>query len=742
MKRKLALFMVLALVVSLLPMNVFAASDNGVNKVPTVADDHEFDEDDAPMLKIEEDDDEEFEGESQTFVLKLDNAEWDEDDVDLIQDNFDSNDDSAELYAQYISSTRMQIELLVDDATARWVKIPLVAELQGEGAAKVIIEDKGSAVSSDTITFAYGSGGDTSVTIDDTVDFRDTVEIENIVIEENVIDTFDNDSTEINLKILDNDMSWEEAGTVSFTGGFDVVDHDVDADDVDDNVLTITVANIYGGGAGSTLGTITFDGLEIDPGDANYGEVKVKVYGDDVTTETITVGDFIDYAVTVEADDDEEDLPVLFTGDLNEDYEDMVADAADLEAEDADVDDVDGEENELSPLVFEETVAESWIINRETKVEFEDWVKIIDVDVTDSTNVVDSEGNDVDDADMDYDIGDSEFSFDNLEADVTTDTMDLELTIYVSVEADHGDDDIIATVSGKSLDQDYEVKLATVVAPLTFEVEVADVVIGVQDQPTGNIVVTEYEEEVLEDEEEVTATLDADDGMEWAATPDAEVTKGDLTIDDVEKDEEIVTVIIDNESTEVSTFEISGFEVDADRTVPEGAFNITLGGSLIKNYEEDGEAFFFDTDNFVDVQYVRIITPADKDVQAAETVAFTIDAMEYKIGETVVTMDVAPYIDSANRTMLPLRAFANALGVADTDILWNGTERSVTIFKGDAVVKVVIGQMSFMKNGVSVPMDTMAVIKDGRTFLPVRALGQALGGQIGWDAATRTVTID
>ena len=50
--------------------------------------------------------------------------------------------------------------------------------------------------------------------------------------------------------------------------------------------------------------------------------------------------------------------------------------------------------------------------------------------------------------------------------------------------------------------------------------------------------------------------------------------------------------------------------------------------------------------------------------------------------------------------------------------------------------------MSFMKNGVSVPMDTKSVIKEGRTFLPVRALGQALGAQIGWDSATRTVTID
>ncbi len=160
------------------------------------------------------------------------------------------------------------------------------------------------------------------------------------------------------------------------------------------------------------------------------------------------------------------------------------------------------------------------------------------------------------------------------------------------------------------------------------------------------------------------------------------------------------------------------------------------------NYNDDGDDFRFDTSSIVSKAFVNVITPADSDVKAAETVAFTIDAMEYKVGDTVVTMDAAPFIDASNRTMLPLRAFANALGVADTDILWNGTERSVTIFKGDAVVKVVIGEMSFMKNGVSVPMDTMAIIKDGRTFLPVRALGQALGADIGWDAATRTVTID
>ncbi len=50
--------------------------------------------------------------------------------------------------------------------------------------------------------------------------------------------------------------------------------------------------------------------------------------------------------------------------------------------------------------------------------------------------------------------------------------------------------------------------------------------------------------------------------------------------------------------------------------------------------------------------------------------------------------------------------------------------------------------MSFMKNGVAVPMDTNAVNMNGRTMLPLRAIGQAMGATIVWDEATRTVTVN
>jgi hypothetical protein len=650
-----------------------------------------------------------------------------------------------------------------EDGNEQWIKIPMVAELEGEGAAKVTIDAKDSAVTEGTYTFANGSDGNTTASIDDTKTFRDTVTIENVVIEENVINTFGDTTgtaTEVSLKLLDSDFEWETTGTLTFSGGFDHVAIPMTdgAVTIDGNELDVDVTAIYGAGetAGTTRGTMTFEGLQVNPdSDASYGEVKIKVYGDEVTSETLVIGEYVDYTVTVKADDDEEDLPVLYAGELDGyTVYDKAAAAYDTANEIKDlVEAGDADAHKLSPLVIEEEVAKSWIISRETKIEFPDWVEIIDVDITSVTNIDEDDGTDVTTAEdagsagngdwnLSYSPGDSDVTFENLDAEDEEATMDIELTFYVSVEADAAGD-IIATVSGKSIGEEHEVKLGTAVAPITAEVEIMDVKIGVQDQATGKITITEYEEEVLNDAEEIEIILDTEDGLDWSATPDADVTKGDMTIDDVEKNSGTITVTIDDESTETSTFEVTGFEVDVNRVVPEGDFNVAIGGnSIVKNYEADGDWFAFDTDTVVDVKYVRIITPAPGDTQAGEQVTFTIDAMEYKIGEEVITMDAAPFIDASNRTMLPLRAFANALGVADENIVWNGTERSVTIFKGDAVVKVIIDQMSFMKNGVSVPMDTSAVIKNGRTFLPVRALGQALGADIGWDAATRTVTID
>ncbi len=101
--------------------------------------------------------------------------------------------------------------------------------------------------------------------------------------------------------------------------------------------------------------------------------------------------------------------------------------------------------------------------------------------------------------------------------------------------------------------------------------------------------------------------------------------------------------------------------------------------------------------------------------------------------------DVTPFINADGRTMLPIRAIAEALGA---DVQWDESTQTATLILGDKTVKVTIGQNSILVNGSPVAMDTVAAVKDGRTVLPVRAVGEALGAQIGWDEQTKTVSIE
>jgi hypothetical protein len=101
--------------------------------------------------------------------------------------------------------------------------------------------------------------------------------------------------------------------------------------------------------------------------------------------------------------------------------------------------------------------------------------------------------------------------------------------------------------------------------------------------------------------------------------------------------------------------------------------------------------------------------------------------------------DVKPFVNADGRTMLPIRAISEALGA---QVQWDNATQTATLTQGEKIVKVPIGQKIIDVNGTQVPMDTAAVVKDGRTLLPVRAVGEALGAKIGWDQQTGTVSVD
>jgi len=53
-----------------------------------------------------------------------------------------------------------------------------------------------------------------------------------------------------------------------------------------------------------------------------------------------------------------------------------------------------------------------------------------------------------------------------------------------------------------------------------------------------------------------------------------------------------------------------------------------------------------------------------------------------------------------------------------------------------------IGNKNYEVNGQQKQMDTVALLKESRTFVPVRFVSEALGATVKWNANIRTVYID
>ncbi len=69
------------------------------------------------------------------------------------------------------------------------------------------------------------------------------------------------------------------------------------------------------------------------------------------------------------------------------------------------------------------------------------------------------------------------------------------------------------------------------------------------------------------------------------------------------------------------------------------------------------------------------------------------------------------------------------------DVGWDGTEQKVTIKLGKNTVEVWIGKTNGKINGKPYPIpDGVApVIKRGRTFVPIRFIAEALDCYVGWN---------
>lgn len=100
-----------------------------------------------------------------------------------------------------------------------------------------------------------------------------------------------------------------------------------------------------------------------------------------------------------------------------------------------------------------------------------------------------------------------------------------------------------------------------------------------------------------------------------------------------------------------------------------------------------------------------------------------------KNGEKV-ELDVAPFTVN-DRTVVPFRFIGEALGA---EVEYKGGEvEQVFITLGSDKVELTIGSDQMLVNGTAKTLDAPAMLKDDRTFVPLRACAEAFGKEVFWD---------
>lgn len=99
----------------------------------------------------------------------------------------------------------------------------------------------------------------------------------------------------------------------------------------------------------------------------------------------------------------------------------------------------------------------------------------------------------------------------------------------------------------------------------------------------------------------------------------------------------------------------------------------------------------------------------------------------------------SPFIDNTNHTQVPLRITMESYGCK---VSWNQSTKSAVIEKDGTTVEVPIGVNYILKNGKKVSNDTSALVKDGKTYLPIRAVLEAFNADVSWDQDTDTVIVN
>lgn len=103
-----------------------------------------------------------------------------------------------------------------------------------------------------------------------------------------------------------------------------------------------------------------------------------------------------------------------------------------------------------------------------------------------------------------------------------------------------------------------------------------------------------------------------------------------------------------------------------------------------------------------------------------------------------VAFDTPPFVEN-DRVMVPIRAISESLGATVT---WVSKSNMILIETAGSVLVLSIGSDIMYKDTEPILLSAAPMIKNDRTYVPLRAVSEAFYCTVNWDEAAAQVTID
>ena len=322
---------------------------------------------------------------------------------------------------------------------------------------------------------------------------------------------------------------------------------------------------------------------------------------------------------------------------------------------------------------------------------------------------------------------DAEFSTTALAGD----QEEVKFDIVISTDSDK---DGTATITAAQRGWEVKADLAKVTPKFTAKAEVTPVKKG-EAKDTSVVTITEAKAGLLSKGEKLSVKFDTRRDYTQFSTKDikVEATNGmkfdldnikwgqkEVTSGKFENDfTEIVIPITKASFGEAAVITISGMKVLVDGSTTDDIVKLQarLDGKKTAN-----------------IDYIKVVK--EYDLESILSV-FTIGQTAYTVNGETKAAHSAPYI-KAGRTMLPIRAVAESLGL---EVQWNSATRTASFTDANKVAAVTIGSKVLYVNGTPMPLTVPAELVNDTTFVELRSLATSFGVQIDWDAAAKTATV-